>query len=390
MNDPATFARHLFNVSLVAAVLSIPQVTRATGISALTVISIVAVHILWTYAVWFVIRPSASSPVRFHVALAGSVVINTSICVAFAVLGTDPRTPLWMLPVMYACFNGASQEQEPSVGVLMIHVVTPLLAIPLLLARGKDPGWSIAAPLLCSAISAVGYNYLAQMSAGWREHRRQNDMALAMLREKLDTDDRARLARELHDGLGSSLAFVGLYGDLIEQHAERPDELRVIAAMVRDAAREGDADLRALIRAVTPDGITVDLLAAAFVELGLRASGPTGATIDVSVHRGGTLELEGTLRLALVRVFQESLNNALRHGAAKRVRVDIAAGSLEVEIKITDDGIGFDPAHVEAGHGLSGMRARATELGGSFTLTTAPRAGTEIRVTFPRVEPAAA
>ncbi len=384
VSDPAHLLRHLINVGVVAAVLSLAPVTRATGIPPATVFALVGSHLLWTVCVMFVIRPSAASAARFHVALAGTIVLNTSIVIAFSVLGGEPRTPLWMLPVMYACFNGSMQSLEPSLGVLLIHVAMPLLAIPVLLARGADTGWSVVAPVLCSAASAVAFNHLAQVSAGWRSHRRENDALLAELRARLDEDGRARLARDVHDGLGSSLAFVGLYGDLIERHADRPDELRAIAAMVRDAACDGGTELASLIAAITPDATALDAIVSIMVDHAQRAALSSGIMIDIRTLRGGTQLLEGSSRLALVRVFQESLNNALRHGNAKQVTVEVAVDVATIGIDITDDGKGFDAAAVPRGRGLDGMRARAFELGGELTVSTAPGHGARIRMTLPR------
>lgn len=388
VSDPATFAHHVLQVSVITVVLCLPAVTRATGIPAPLVVAIIGAHLAWTAAVAFGLRPSLATPARFHVALAGSVVLNTSIVIAFPALSGDARSPLWMIGVMYACFNGSSQEMEPSVGVLLIHILAPLVAIPVLLAQGATGGWVIGAPLLCSAVSATAYNQMAQVSAIERQARQANADALAALRTKLEQDDRARLARDLHDSVGSSLAVVGLYGDLIERHAEQPDQLRAIAGMVREAADEGAVELAALMGAIMPASADVDGVVATLIENGRRAARSSGATIDVRVLRGGSALLDGTTRLALVRVFQESLHNALEHGAGKHVNVTVAADDDRVSIEISDDGVGFVIADAPPGRGLSGMRARAADLGGTFSVTATPSAGTTIGVTLPRARPA--
>jgi signal transduction histidine kinase len=390
VSDPASLGRHVLNVGIVAAVLSLPPLTRATGISAPLVVAIIAVHLIWTVAVLLVMRPPMGrSPARFHFTLAGSVLINTAIVVAFPALGGEPRTPLWMLAVMYACFNGSTQEIEPSVGILAIHVGMPPLAIPLLLAHGAPQGWSIAAPLLCSAVSAVGYNHLAQTSAGSRETRRDNERAMAALRTKLDDDEGIRLARDLHDSLGSSLAIVGLYGDLIERHAERPEELRAISALVRQASNEGASELAALLRTITPESADVDCVAATIADHGRHAALSSGTAMVVTVRAGGHLQLDGTVRLALLRVVQESMHNAIEHGAAKRVTVSFAAEPASVSVEIADDGRGFSATDAPVGRGVTGMCDRASELGGTFAVTTSPGEGTRIVVTLPRARPAA-
>ncbi len=368
-----------------SAVLCLPPVTRAIGITAPVVLAIIGVHMAWTLAVMLVICPSTiSTPIRFHIGLAGSLVINAAITVAFPALGGDPRSPLWMIAVMYACFSGTMQEIEPSIGVLLIHALMPLIAIPILLVEGATGGWVFGAPLLCSVVSATGYNHLAQASASERQARRDNDTRMAELRMKLEEDERARLARDIHDSLGSSLAVVGLYGDLIERHATRPDQLRAIAGMVAEAANEGSLELSALIGAIMPASADIDGIVATLADTGRRAAHSSGAIIDFRVLRGGTVELDGAVRLALVRVFQESLHNAIEHGAVTYVDVSFAGDDQRVSLEIADDGSGFDVTTATVGSGLRGMRARAVELGGMFSVTSAPGAGTRVAVTLPR------
>jgi signal transduction histidine kinase len=95
------------------------------------------------------------------------------------------------------------------------------------------------------------------------------------------------------------------------------------------------------------------------------------------------------VRLALVRVFQESLHNALEHGAATHIDVELAADPGEVTISVSDNGVGFVPSARAVGSGLDGMRARASELGGTFALVASPGGGARVRFTLPR-QPAGA
>lgn len=387
VNDLRLLPRQLLSVALVTGGLCLPPVTRATGVRPSWVVALVSAHLAWFLLSVFVINPNAKPTRRgFHISFAGAALLNTAIVVAIPTLGGEPRTPLWMLAAMYACFNGAIQEIEPSIGVLAIHVVMPLAAIPLLLHHGADPTWSVVAPLLCSAVSALGYNYLAQISARWLEQRRHQAQVLATLRSELDELEQRRIARDLHDSLGSSLAIVALYGDLIDRHVDRPNELRAVASMVRDAAGAGMEELSALLGAMTPSAIDLDGLSASISETARRMTDASGANIDVRVTRGGDTRLAGAAKLALVRISQEALNNALRHGQARRVDIRFAIDDDIVTLEIVDDGSGFSFDDVSHGRGLGGMRARATELGGSCSVTSSPGSGTRVRVSLPRAE----
>jgi len=105
---------------------------------------------------------------------------------------------------------------------------------------------------------------------------------------------------------------------------------------------------------------------------------------DVRVH--GTPELDSTVEVELYRIVQEALNNAVRHAQADTVEVEIEARDGLVTITVRDDGGGFDPgarAIRERRLGLTSMRERAERLGGTFSVESAPGAGTTVRVEVP-------
>jgi signal transduction histidine kinase len=89
----------------------------------------------------------------------------------------------------------------------------------------------------------------------------------------------------------------------------------------------------------------------------------------------------------LLRIGQEALTNAVRHAAARQVAIDLTYDPAAVGLRVRDDGHGFDPAApapaAGGGLGLPGMRERVAGLGGTLTLTSAPGAGTEVRVQVP-------
>jgi signal transduction histidine kinase len=159
--------------------------------------------------------------------------------------------------------------------------------------------------------------------------------------------------------------------------------------MVRDASREGTVELATLMAGIVPAAADLDAVAATVGEDAHRAAVVSGMRIDVRVLHGGEARLTSPVRLALVRVFQESLHNALEHGAATQIDVELAADPGEVTISVSDNGVGFVPSARAVGSGLDGMRARASELGGTFALVASPGGGARVRFTLPR-QPAGA
>jgi len=82
----------------------------------------------------------------------------------------------------------------------------------------------------------------------------------------------------------------------------------------------------------------------------------------------------------LLRVCQEALSNVRKHAQARQAQVRLRYAEGRVCLEVADDGVGFDPESLNGGYGLRGMRARAVDIGGNFTLRSAPGAGTSISV----------
>ncbi|HEY3359797.1 MAG TPA: sensor histidine kinase [Polyangia bacterium] len=366
-------------------VFLVPAVTRATGVSAVAAWTLILVHVGWSAVAALVLHPRRRAHAwAFHLSVVGNLMINTALATAFPVLGGDPRTPLWMAPLMYACFNGSARELEPSIGVLATHVVAPLTTIPIFFARGAPTGWSLAGPLLCAALSFVAYHFMAAVSAGWRVIARERDEALAALGERDRELERRQLAQDLHDSVGSALSLVGLYGDLVDQLAESPTELRRVSGTLREAAAEGLSELRGVLEAMAPRAGDLATLCHTLDTVGSRVTTLTQVPISVELRGPGDVAVPGPVRLAVVRVFQEALNNAVRHGAARRVDARLGHAEGHVTLEVVDDGRGFAPAALAGtGRGLAGMRERARALGGRFELEARPGAGAQLRMALP-------
>jgi signal transduction histidine kinase len=116
------------------------------------------------------------------------------------------------------------------------------------------------------------------------------------------------------------------------------------------------------------------------------AEGPAIETA-VRVH-GDPVPLSGQIENHLLRIAQEAMTNAVKHGAARRVQFDLTYAPERIELKITDEGRGFEPdgtSATEAGHfGLLGMRERANKIGGVLNISSSPGQGTTVTVHLPR------
>ncbi len=197
--------------------------------------------------------------------------------------------------------------------------------------------------------------------------------------------ERARLAQELHDSVTQALFSMTLTTRSVELLLDRdPDAARQMLGELRALEREALAEMRALIFELRPANLEQDGLVQALRTHAAGIQGRVGLSVRVDCSVGedrAPLDVE----TALYRIAQEALHNVVKHADARNVRIGLA-GSLAAgfRLSVQDDGRGFDPTVVPAGHvGIAGMRARASEIGGTLTVSSAPGTGSRVEVAVP-------
>ena len=208
--------------------------------------------------------------------------------------------------------------------------------------------------------------------------------------------ERARLAHEIHDTIAQSLIGVILQLDLVE-HIARSDPAAAGAELVRARAQAQLArdEARRSVLALRPAPLEERTLGEAVRE---ELEALTGIGLDVAVEVADPLPPAGReAEHALLRIAQEAAANIRKHARAQGVRGSLRATAGALALRIEDDGVGFDPAAQAAGaglgdaqsggqsggFGLTSMRERATEVGGTLTIDSAPGAGVRLRATVP-------
>lgn len=212
-------------------------------------------------------------------------------------------------------------------------------------------------------------------------------------REHAVREERARIAREIHEGVAQNLYFLGLQMDLCRKLAPKePERVGKELEGLQTLLQESLQDLRRLIWALRP--------------LELEELGPLEAVRrlarDLKAHMGleVTVEVRGEERRfppdvegALYRIAQEALHNVAKHAQAQRARVTFDVQPDRVTVEVEDDGRGFDVDRAlenPQGLGLRHLRERVEELGGSLSLESAPGAGTRLKAVLPLRERAQA
>ncbi len=236
---------------------------------------------------------------------------------------------------------------------------------------------------LCFTETVLLLSLLAQ-----RKRRRKADAAVQRLSGQLigaQEQERARIARELHDDIGQQIAALGIGLHLLEtKMTETPVQARKEISKMEDKLLTLAESVRHLSHELHPAvleyaGLSVALRAHCkeFREL-------TGISVNLQLQPSA-LELPRNIALCLYRISQESLRNAAKHAGAGYVRLCVRANHKSVELVITDDGSGFDVEAVAArpGLGLKSMAERVRLLNGSFQIDSRPRSGTVLEVRIP-------
>lgn len=214
----------------------------------------------------------------------------------------------------------------------------------------------------------------------------RNAQLSARLRQVAMLEERYRLSREIHDGLAQMLGALGLELERVERSLAAGHEHAAHESLraARDAAAEAYVAVREAIEGLRATIAVPGGLVAALREYAADFAARTGLIVEcVGPEEPMTLPAETALHL--LRIAQEALTNIRRHAHARHVWLRLALADGWLELSITDDGRGFDPALPRGRRhlGLATMRERARALGGQFTLATSPGAGTRVIVRLP-------
>lgn len=188
-----------------------------------------------------------------------------------------------------------------------------------------------------------------------------------------------RLRRDLHDGLGPSLAALTLRVDTARNTVGDDPELDAVLLSLRSQVQEAVADVRRVVEDLRPPALDELGLAGAVGQLAERLSHP-GVRIVVRATEP-LPPLGAAVEVAAYRVAAEALTNATRHSRGTSCAVELAAEPGSLVVRVTDDGVGFNGSRGR-GNGLATMRERAEEVGGTLAVSTSPQ-GTAVEAVLP-------
>ncbi len=265
-----------------------------------------------------------------------------------------------------------------------LAILPPLLALPITARIDQLLDRSPTAVEVLTLIWYLGLNFIiiyVLVYLNQREvtaHREVVELQ-GDLKELAVVEERNRLAREIHDGLGASLSSLIIQAEYVAQLA-KDDATKKEVAELKQTAEEAIEELRRSLQMMRED---FDL-AHGFEDYVRTFAERT--QLPVRFEKSGTLlgRLPPETSLALFRVLQELLSNAAKHAQPTAVQVKLHFSPEAVHLGVKDDGRGFDPASPKPGHyGLINLRERALKVGGDVSIEAAPGAGAHITFSVP-------
>jgi signal transduction histidine kinase len=271
--------------------------------------------------------------------------------------------------------------------IFVVPLLLPFLANAVAPFDGGNAGPASLAPLLLVVAAALLAESTRKRTEVVAELGATQEAMAESVREQTAMEERARIARELHDIVAHHLSVIAVQSETArltspKLSADARGRFEAIAATARDALTEtrrllgvlredvgGDAD-----RAPQPG---LDRLA----EL-VDTARDAGSNIRL-ILQGKIVQLPAGIDLAAYRIIQEALTNARRHAPGADVDVEVSYGVDALQLRVRDHGPGPAEGELAAGHGLVGMRDRATIAGGTFSCGRAEDGGFVVDVTLP-------
>ena len=296
------------------------------------------------------------------------------VVTVFSILAVDVAVALDWIPRSLALLVGVAALAGGTFGFVTARIIKLRLKA---IARASA---AIAAGDLSQRLVVDGDDEIAELAEQFNEMAARLDSNAAELRRLAAAAERSRLASDLHDSVNQQIFSLSMLAATARKKiGEHP--LAADLARLEALARETHTEMRALIRELRPTALDGSDLSGALARY--VSDFNSRYNLNVVVEAPPLGHLSSALETALFRVAQEALGNAVRHSAAKQVRLCLRRAGHAIELIVQDDGRGFDLNSHHEGLGLHSMRERAESIGGTCEFTSAPGQGSTVRVKVP-------
>jgi signal transduction histidine kinase len=235
-------------------------------------------------------------------------------------------------------------------------------------------------------LPVTGGDEVAQLERNFNRMAERLAAAMAAERQLAGAGERARIGRELHDSISQDLFSMRLLAGGLRKALPADSPLRSQVETMEHTAAGTMQEMQALLLELRPVALADAGLIPALEELCQAYHDRLGVMVEAELE---PVELAPPVEHAMLRVVQEALANAVKHARPTQITLRLRQHDGQVEVVVSDNGSGFDPARAEERHGmgLGLMRERVAELGGTFQLDSAPGEGATVRIVLPRGRP---
>jgi signal transduction histidine kinase len=350
-----------------------------------TTLAIAVVAAAWIYLMFTRLpQPRQAHRLRMGIFFIGVLAIATALMV---------RQPLFFI-FMISGFFYASILRPLSLAFVGVFA-TSFLINTLIAGFPQTPeAWTFYVVIITIQTVVIGFgSVIGEKISEQNEERRQ---ALARLEAQLLTqareagilDERARMAREIHDTIAQGLIGIVTQLEAADQAHDRPADRDRHLENAQQLARDSLAEARRSVEASMPSALEAGTLPEALEAVTRDWSKLNGIPAEVTVT-GNVIALHPEIEVALLRIAQEALANVARHAGATRAGLTLSFIGDVVTLDVRDDGIGFTVPEPDdtgsSGFGLSGMRQRVARVAGSLAIESEPGGGTALSARVPAI-----
>jgi signal transduction histidine kinase len=349
-----------------------------------------------TPGIWHLFSPARSlGPVDWVLLVVGPMALVARrrhpvlvLWVTFAATLTPSGTGLTHLSFLVAFFAAATAgKRHAALLALALSFVWVIWLAPLVYGYAVPPANDallLAGWMLAVAIAAEATRIRAERAAATRASRQLDQ-------RRQQSEERLRIARDLHDVIGHNISLINVQAsmglDLIDS---QPEQARAALSAIKSASKEALEELRTMLTPLRGDDVAPRSPAPGLDRLPelIELTRAAGLTVEVDIT-GKAPPLPATVQLAAYRIIQESLTNVARHAGQVRVTVRVTYDDANVHVQVDDDGKAPSGAGsaTGTGSGITGMRERATALGGSLSAGSRHVGGFRVSARLP-VSPA--
>jgi signal transduction histidine kinase len=314
--------------------------------------------------------------------------VAVGVAVALTSFVDERLVPYLFIPFLVGCaavfLIGLRERSQALVGLVLALGVAALVAL-------NDPLGNLGALIPTTIVLAIIWTIAFALGGKFREADEARERAARAERDREErarsavTEERARIARELHDVVGHSVSVMTVQASAVRRLL-RPEQQREREALliVEQTGREALAEMRRMVGVLRrPEEASALAPQPSLEHVDQRGEKARDAGLPVDLRiEGNPIQLPAGVDLTAYRLVQEGLTNALKHAHAKRAQVLIRYADGDIEVTVSDDGQGEGDGD-GGGHGLLGMHERVSVYGGELEAGPRPEGGYRLRARLP-------